>query len=150
MAALGQDLSAVAVEMLPTEKLSDHFPQMPAPGCLHVIVQAPAPAATTQLPRSRSPIAKDGLINDRIARFLPSLQTAINTFLEGNIQLPPWEPVACSDAVRSHLVGLKIPKVSTSSSTPSLLLHNLGQKPHDPRLERLFAPGLHKRQEPPI
>jgi hypothetical protein len=146
VATLDEDLSAVAIEMLPGEDMSYHFPQAPAPNCLHVIVQRPT-NPPTQLPPS--PIADDGVVNDRITRYLPIVEMAINTFLQGDIQLPLWEPITCPDAVRSHLVGLKIPKISTLSSTPSLLLNNLGQNSHDPqlakRVERLFAPGFHQR-----
>jgi hypothetical protein len=107
--------------------------------------------ATTRstAPVTRSPEATDEVIEGKITGFQPTLETAINTFFEDNTELPLWEPEVCSDAMRSHVAGLKIPKMSPLSQIPSLLLHDLGQLPRNShlaqRVEKLFDPQYGRR-----
>jgi len=101
------------------------------------------PDPTTQVPCS--PTVDEGVIKESIAKFQPTVERAINDFLERDTQLPLWEePEACSDDVRRHIAGLKIPQVSIASGVPSLLLHNLGHYNEQlaNRVELLFAPNL--------
>ena len=53
------------------------------------------------------------------------------------IQLPLWQPpshLAIPAPIRDHITHLKIPINPSSPQRQSLLLHNLGQLSHDPRL----------------
>jgi hypothetical protein len=115
----------------------------------HISILCHPPATTGTSPKNQasrppvtgSPVAADDIINGRIADFQPDLETAINAFFEDNIELPLWEPVACSDTMRDHITALEIPKISPLSRFPSLLLHDLGQLPHRDlaqRVEKLF------------
>jgi hypothetical protein len=84
-----------------------------------------------------------------VAVFETNLRTTLNTFLRNDVQLPLWQPLLGSDAIRSHIAGLKIPVISPLSQFPLLLLHNLGRPSHDAqlaeRVERLFRPGSQQR-----
>jgi hypothetical protein len=84
-----------------------------------------------------------------VAVFETNLRTTLNTFLRNDVQLPLWQPLLGSDAIRSHIAGLKIPVISPLSQSPLLLLHNLGRPSHDAqlaeRVERLFRPGSQQR-----
>jgi hypothetical protein len=75
---------------------------------------------------------------------LATVRDAVESYLSKNVHLPIWTPQKGSQAMRDHIAALQIPQLSRSSaiSFPSLLLHNLGQTPHDKslddRIDKLF------------
>ncbi|KIM25388.1 hypothetical protein M408DRAFT_210132 [Serendipita vermifera MAFF 305830] len=116
---------------------------------VHILVHPPAtttpPASLPQIPFIS---IKDEEIKKFVAEFDIDLRFRLNTFLKGDVQLPLWQSLSGPDEIRSHIAGLKIPKISPSSQFPLLLLHNLGQPSHDQqlveRVNRLFLPGSRK------
>jgi len=46
-----------------------------------------------------------------------------------------WVPNEGTPEAINHITALKLPKLSTASSYPNLLLHNLGYMPHDQHLD---------------
>ena len=83
--------------------------------------------------------------------FIPYLRKVLEIFLKNNVQLPLWQLPSnlakyLTEETRSHITGLKMPITTFSSETPSLLLHNLGERSHDAklvdRINELFDPGL--------
>jgi hypothetical protein len=85
-------------------------------------------------------------IKEIVSKFANSLKRTFEIFLKDNAQLPVWEPpLNLAEKTRRHITRLKIPIISRSSQLPLLLLHNLGQRSHDPKLaervDRLFRQG---------
>ena len=86
-------------------------------------------------------------VEGEVKEFITNLRETFEDFLENNVQLPLWQLPSnlakhLNQEIRSHINGLKIPKIKSSSQIPLLLLHNLGQPSHDEelvdRVNRLF------------
>ncbi|KIM30016.1 hypothetical protein M408DRAFT_100172 [Serendipita vermifera MAFF 305830] len=73
------------------------------------------------------------------------LKSLLETYLRTRPQLPLWYPLSGSEEIRTHIKNLKIPKTSPESPSPSLLLHNLGQAFHDPKLFERVGELFHQR-----
>jgi hypothetical protein len=71
-------------------------------------------------------------MNKLMANEENKLKEKFQQFFENDRQLPLWTPDSGPDEIQSHITSLKIP--CTSAEHPSLLLHNLGQPSHDPKL----------------
>ena len=116
-------------------------------------VSSPSPmftSATVVIPLTPVP---DNLIERDLLTITTDLREMFKTFLENNVQLPLWQLPSelakdLAEETRSHITGLKIPTISSSSESevPSLLLHNLGKPSHDAklvdRISKLFSPKL--------
>ncbi|KIM30022.1 hypothetical protein M408DRAFT_100214, partial [Serendipita vermifera MAFF 305830] len=72
------------------------------------------------------------------------LMPALKEYLQTRPQLPLWRPFSGSDETRAHIISLRIPKLSPESSSPSFLLHNLGQATHDPNLVKRIEVLFHQ------
>ncbi|PVF95648.1 hypothetical protein CPB86DRAFT_710796 [Serendipita vermifera] len=78
------------------------------------------------------------------------IESAIESYLQDDVQLPHWEPQRGTPEMRSHIESLKLPASSSSSSSfPSLLLHNLGELSHDrllpERIKGIFSTEIELR-----
>jgi len=90
----------------------------------------PPAANTPKTPRPEEDIRSD--VNTHVIK----IQRIFEKFLMDNVQLPHWQPpLNLPDEVRKYIIDLKIPVISPSSQTPSLLFHKLGQPSHDPQLD---------------
>ena len=124
------------------------FPCKSAPATFSPV----ATSATT--PPNKPPVIpfiprRDKDVRREVEPFIKDLRKRFKTFLEDNVQLPLWQLPSelakhLTRETRSHITGLKIPTISSSSQIPSLLLHNLGKPSHDAklvdRINELFRP----------
>jgi hypothetical protein len=91
---------------------------------------------TRSLPPIPTTPERDDEVKQLVARFEIGWRNTFETFFHDDVQLPLWEPQEGPDSSQSHISGLKIPDIS---GLPSLLLHNLGQPSHNPKLAERIA-----------
>jgi Crinkler effector protein N-terminal domain len=105
-----------------------------------------SPDSSSRTNPNTIPLLDDNQAQVLVSKYELDLRQKMMEFLHGTPapQLPLWEPLSGSDDIQRHITGLKLPTLHDSRH-PSLLLHNLGQPSHDPKLvervNRLFNPG---------
>jgi hypothetical protein len=86
-------------------------------------------------PRFPSSVA-DEKIRRLVDESIPRIEAKLARYLDSDAQLPSFEPEDGKAEMREYISSLRIPKLSLSPGSLSLLLHDLGNESHDPYLEK--------------
>jgi hypothetical protein len=134
-----------AVKLPPTHQLAKWFTTPPAYEHIHIIVD---PSIKI---RPVTPLLPEKAMYEVVELFETRLATSLRTYLFDDVQLPLWEPQEGTQETRDFIAALKIPMLSPSSQSPSLLVHRIGRSSHDSLLEsrvnRLFDAAPHRAQQ---